>query len=148
MASFLSILLLLITFNSYSIANVDVHVSRLELVKNSYTDGIYNISHVRVIRHNISSMELNWNADFVYDLNKDVMVEYAFYSMDQNTGNEYTKSTISVPKSTACDAFNRYGPMVLTSSMKNVTNLPIPGKGKHICPIPKVKLGVKLFFLK
>ena len=150
MASFVSILLLLITFKWQPIlmADVDVHVARLELLKNSYTDGIYNITHIRVTRHNISSMVLNWNADFEYEINKDVMVEYAFYSMDQHNSNQFTKSTISVPKSTVCDAFNKYGPMLLTSSMKSVTNLPVPGKGKHICPFPKVKLAVKLFFLQ
>ena len=140
MVSFLSISLFLLIFNSQSISTVkiDFHFERFDMLKSSYAEVLCNITKIQITRANSSTYVLNWDADFGYEIDEDVMVEYGFY-FNQNNSHQYVNSNVQLPKSSVCEAFNEYGPMLVTSSMKSVTNLPVPGKGKYICPIPKVK---------
>lgn len=115
----------------------EIQVDRVELLNSTFSDGIYNISELRVTKFNRTSYVLNLDAEIFFDVDQSVDAELTLHHNRMNN-NEYNKMPFGLAKKSLCTYLEKYYKSILMEPMKNISNSPQLGPKDNVCPIPKV----------
>lgn len=130
-------IILFFTLNYQTIWMAEMYFDRIELLNESYVEGLYKVNEMRITKFNRTTYVLNGEAEFYYVTNDSVKVEMSFH-YNRFNNNQYAKSLMRVPKDSLCKIVEKYYPIISMQRMNNVTNFPIIEPGEKYCPLPKV----------
>lgn len=122
MILFLKISLLLIAINGRLIL---INAARIlfehfELLNDSYVEGLYNFTELRLSVNDHIKYELNLKIDLLFDVHKDIM-----FKVQEMPQNYYV-----------CDFLDNHRKFFVGNGIFNCSNIPMPEKG-HSCPLLK-----------
>lgn len=122
---------------------LELHYDRVELLNASYVEGYYNVSQFQVNKFNRTTYVFNAAGEIFIDIDRTVTASMDLW-YNRFNNNQYSKSPMRVPKSSLCDALDKYSGL-LSEVLRKSTNM-LDGKkpGDKVCPLKKVNCVLRL----
>lgn len=118
-----------------TVLTADIQFERIEMFNETYLDGIYNISVLRVSKFNRTVHVFNAEFEFFVDVHQYHEMELSFY-FNRLNNNQYNKIPIRVPRGLLCKQFEKFHDVLKSESSEANTNF-YDSNGKS-CPLKKV----------
>lgn len=114
----------------------DMEFDRIQ-IKPMYLQGIYNTSVLRVAKSNRTAYAVDARFELYTDIDQNFQAQVDLYHKRANN-NQYTKSSLRLPRGPLCNVLDNYYPQYGMKQMKGRSNFPQYEPPTKFCPMKKV----------
>lgn len=129
---------ILLNLNFKTVYSADISFDRIEILNETYLEGMYNVSLFRITKLNHTVYVFNAEMESFVDMDQFHSVEINFYYNRLNN-NQYNRTPMRVKKELLCKIFEKYHDVIIMEATKNSTNVYSNSSGKS-CPMKAVNI--------